>query len=105
MVPFIFFIHQFLHVLLPTMQTTALIPTKFCTTIETIKYSSWVVQPIEGRQPPLWKTVKSQNLDNRIGEIWHRNAHWPVTADRIQDGYRILKIQDGRKPRNPKFGP
>jgi len=53
------------------VKTTALIPTKFCTTIETTKYSSWLVQ-IRARQiqdggrPPFWKTVKSRYLHNHL---------------------------------------
>jgi len=42
------------------IETTASISTKFCTTIETIKWSSWVVpigaqQIQDGGRPPLWK--------------------------------------------------
>ena len=41
------------------METTASISTKFCTTIETIKWSSWVVpigalQIQDGGRPPFW---------------------------------------------------
>ena len=42
------------------IETTASISTKFCTTIETIKWSSWVVprsaqQIKDGGRPPFWK--------------------------------------------------
>ena len=56
------------------IETNASISTKFCTTIETIKNSSWVV-PIgpqhiqDGGRPPFWKTVKSLYLCNRLTDL------------------------------------
>ena len=71
------------------IETTASISTKFCTTIETIKWSSWVVpigaqQIQDGGRPPFWKkTVKSPYLCNRLtdfDEIWYSDAYWPLTV-------------------------
>ena len=73
------------------IETTASIATKFCTTIETIKWSSWVVpigtqQIQDGGRAPFWKkTVKSLHLCNRLTDfdkIWYSDAYWPLTADR-----------------------
>jgi len=74
------------------IETTASISTKFCTTIETIIWSSWVV-PIGAQQihysrwrtaAILKKNVKSPYLCNSLTDfdkIWHSDAHWPLTAD------------------------
>jgi len=65
------------------IETTASISTKFCATIETIKWSSWVVsigaqQNQDGGQPPLWKKpVKSLYLCNgltNLYKIWYADA-------------------------------
>ena len=72
-------------------ETPASISTKFCTTMETIKWSSWVVpigaqQIQDGGRPPFWKkTVKSPYLCNRLtdfDEIWHSDTYWPPAGDR-----------------------
>ena len=71
------------------IETTASISTKFCTTIETLKWSSWVV-PIGAQQIHMAdgrhfeKTVKSLYLCNRLTDfdkIWYSDAYWPLTAD------------------------
>jgi len=56
-----------------------LIATKFCTTIKTAKYSSWVVQVCihqiqDGKQLPFEKHLKSQYLHScftKFDKIWH----------------------------------
>ena len=71
------------------IDTPASISTKFCTTMETIKWSSWVVpigtqQIQDGGRPPFKKTVKSPYLCNRLtdfDEIWYSDAYWTRTAD------------------------
>ena len=72
------------------IETTASILTKSGTTIETIKWSSWVVQigmqQIQnGRRPPFWKNVKSPYLCNHsayFDVIWQGDAYWPkFTSD------------------------
>jgi len=78
------------------IETNASIPIKFCTTIETIKWSSWVVpigtqQIQDGVRLPFWKKVKSPYFCNRLTDfdkIWYDDAYWPHTADQplIQDG-------------------
>jgi len=49
------------------IKTTASISTKFCTTIETIRWSSWVVtigaqQIQDGGQPPFWKKTLNRHI-------------------------------------------
>ena len=56
------------------IENTASISTKFCTTIETIKWSSWVVpigaqQIQDGGRPPFKKNVKSPYLCNRLTDF------------------------------------
>ena len=72
------------------IETTASILTKFGTTIETTKWSSWVVpvgvqQIQDGGQPPFWKkTVKSPYLRHRLidfDEILHDDAYWALAAE------------------------
>ena len=61
------------------IESTASISIKFCTMIETTKWSSWVVpicaqQIQDGGQSPFKKTVKSPYLWNcltNFDEIWH----------------------------------
>ena len=75
------------------IETTALILTKFATTIDTTKWSSWVV-PVGAQQIPRWRTaailkksVKSPYLCDRsidFDEIWHDDAcprppSWKIT--------------------------
>ena len=88
------------------IETTASISTKFWTTIETIKWSSWVIpigaQQIEdGGRPPFWKkTVKSPYLCNRLtdfDEIWQDDAYFPPTADRPLK-FRIFENSRWRRP-------
>jgi len=56
------------------IETTASISTKFCTTIETIKWSSWVV-PISAQQiqhggrPPFWKKPLNRYISATV---------WPI---------------------------
>jgi len=85
------------------IETTDSISTKFCTTIETIKWSSRVVpigaqQIKDGWRPPFWKkSVKSPYLCNRLtdfDEIWYIDAYWPPTVD-LQSKFRIFEKQDG----------
>ena len=89
------------------IETTASISTKFCKTIETIKWSSWVVpigaqQIQDGGRPPFWKkTVKSLYLCNRwtdFDKIWYIDAYWPLTADR-QLKFRIFENPKSQKSR------
>jgi len=82
--------------------------TKFSTTIEITKWSSWVVpigaQQIQyGGRRHFEKTVKSPYLCDRsidFDEIWQDDKHWPRTADlplkfrifenpRLNDLYKI----------------
>ena len=72
------------------IETNASILTKFVETIETIKWSSWVVpigaqQIQDGERLPFWKkAVKSLYFCNRLtdfDEIWQDDAHLPPTAD------------------------
>ena len=87
------------------IETTASISTKFCKTIETIKWSSRVVpigaQQIQnGGRPPFSKTVKSPYLCNRLtdfDEIWYSDAYWPHTAD-LSLKFRIFENPKWRRP-------
>jgi len=88
------------------IETSASISTKFCTTIETNKNSSWVVpigaQQIQnGGRPPFWKkTVKSLYLWNRLTDfdkIWYINAYWPLTAD-LPLKFRMFENPKWRRP-------
>ena len=72
------------------IETNMSILTKFCTTIETTKNSSWVVsigaqQIQDGGRPPFWKTVKSLYLCNRLTDfdkIWYSDAYWQKSLKR-----------------------
>ena len=71
------------------IETTASISTKFCKTIETIKWSSWVVpvgtqQIQDGDGRHFEKTVKSLYLWNRLTDfdkIWYSDTHGAPTAN------------------------
>ena len=87
------------------LETTASISTKFCTTIETTKKSSWVVpigaqQIQDGGRPPFWKkTVKSLYLCNRLTDfdkIWYSDAYCPLTADLLK--FQIFENPKWRRP-------
>jgi len=88
------------------IETPASISTKFCITMETIKWSSWVVpigaqQIQDGGRPPFWKkTVKSTYLCNRLtdfDEIWYNDAYWTLTAD-LPSKFRIFNNPRWRRP-------
>ena len=56
------------------IETTASISTKFCTTIETLKWSTWVVpvdaQEIQdGGQPPCWKKTLNRHISATVRPI------------------------------------
>ena len=67
------------------IETTASISTKFCTTIETIKWLSRMVpissqQIQDGGRPPFWKkTFKSLCLCNRLTDF-DKMVHWRTLA-------------------------
>ena len=87
------------------IETPASITTKFCTTMETIKWSSWVVpigtqQIQDGGRPPFKKPVKSPYLCNRVtdfDEIWYSDAYWPLTAN-LSLKFRIFENPKWRRP-------
>ena len=94
------------------VKTTALIPTKFCTTIETTKYSSWLVQ-IRARQiqdggrPPFWKTVKSRYLHTIWPILTKFYAYWKsnMAAAAILDHFdQNCCISPMAQPVFTKFG-
>ena len=70
-------------------------PTKFYTTIKTIKYSSWVMviqtrvwQIIDGGRPPSWKVNKPLYLSN---DLTDRHEIWQDGAFRLLTPYWSLK--------------
>jgi len=74
------------------IETKASISTKFCTAVETIKNSSWVVpigaqQTQDGGRPLFWKkNVVSLYLCNRLTDfdkIWYSDSYWPHTSWKI----------------------
>ena len=87
------------------IETTASISTEFCTTMETIKWSWWVV-PIgaqeiqDGGRPLFWKKVKSPYLCKRLidfDNIWYSDAYYPRTAD-LPLKFRIIENRRWRRP-------
>ena len=71
------------------VETTAPIPTKFCTLTKTNKYSLWVVQIHvkqiqDGGRPPSWKIKNRPYLRKRstdLLEICYGDAYSPYVAD------------------------
>jgi len=89
------------------IETTASIPSKFCTMIKTSKCSSWMVQTREqqiqdGGRPPSWKIKTSRYLCNRwtdLDEIWHGGASRTSAPRQPIKIVQILKTQyGGRSP-------
>jgi len=87
------------------IETTTSISTKFCTTIETIKWSSWVVpmgaQQIQGGgRPPFWKKREIAISLQPFNRFWWNLAWWRTLAPYRGSTVKILfflflKIQDG----------
>ena len=92
------------------IETTASISTKFCTTIETIKKSSWVVpigaeQIQDGGRPPFWKKPLNRYICNRLTDldkIWYIDAYWPLTAN-LSLKFRIFENPKWRRPPSCKI--
>ena len=83
-----------------TIEATKSIPTKFFTTIKTIKWSSWVVQARteqiqNGGRPPYLKNETSPCIRYTpdCQEIWHGDTHWSPKP------YRLLQFWTLDNPR------
>ena len=66
------------------IETPASISTKFCTTMETIKWSLWVVpigaQQIQyGERPPFWKPLNRLSLQ-QFDRFWWNFARWRTSV-------------------------